>query len=487
MENLLVGREQERHILEQLLASKNAEFLAIYGRRRIGKTFLIRHFFKGKDVIFFDVTGSKKGTLKEQIKHFIKQVSAVFYHNAPLTSGKNWDETFELLTNAIDSLENKKRIILFFDEFPWMATKNSRLLQNLDYYWNQHWSKNNKIKLIICGSSASWIIDKIVNNKGGLHNRLTRNLYLEPLNLSQTKRFLQNLSISLNNKQLTELYMVMGGIPYYLNKLEPGLSATQLIEKLAFKHKSFLLEEFDNLFSSLFDDSKIYIEIINIIASHHYGISQEILLHKMGKALQGKGGLEKLKALQDTNFIISFKSHFHKRKGIYYRLADEYSLFYFHWIKPVKDTLLKRSLLTNYWDKLKVKPTWHSWSGVAFESICYKHLPQIMKALSLSPTAIPDTWRYVPRKGSDESGAQIDLLFDRDDDSITICEIKYCDKPFIITKEYAEKLRKKVEIFKKITRTNKQIFIVMISSSGLKQNQYSNNLISQVVTLEDLF
>lgn len=487
MANVVIGRERELDILKQFLNSKKPEFLALYGRRRVGKTFLIRNFFEGKDVIYFDVTGTKNGSMKEQIKHFTKQISQVFYKGVRLEFGKNWDDTFELLTEAIQHSESKKKIILFMDEFPWMATKNSKLLQNLDYYWNQHWSKHDKIKLIICGSSASWIIEKIVNNKGGLHNRLTRNINLEPFNLGQTKRFLQNLSINLNNKQLAQLFMVMGGIPYYLSKIEKGYSAAQLIEKLAFKRKSFLLEEFDNLFSSLFDDSEVFIEIVRTIASHRYGIGQEDLLKKMGKTLQGKGGLEKLKALQDANFVMSFRPHLHKVKGIYYKIVDEYSLFYFNWIEPVKNTLLKKSLIDGYWDKMKSSSVWHSWSGLAFEAICYEHLPQITKALSLSPTAVPTTWRYVPRKGSREQGAQIDLLFDRDDDSITICEIKYSDKPFIIDKQYATKLKQKIETFKRVTRTHKQIFLAIISSNGLKKTIYSEEMVSSIVTLDDLF
>jgi len=326
-----------------------------------------------------------------------------------------------------------------------------------------------------------------VNNKGGLHNRLTRNVYLEPFNLYQTKWFLKNLSVNLTNKQILQLFMVMGGIPFYLIKIGKNLSATQIIEKLAFKQKSFLLTEFDNLYASLFKNSDVFIEIVREIASCRYGIGQETLLKKIGKTLQGKGGIEKLKALQDTNFIMSFKPLFHKTRGIYYRVIDEYSLFYFYWIEPVKDSLLKKNLISGYWDKLKVKPAWNTWAGLAFESVCYEHLPQITKALDLSPTAIPSTWRYSPKKGSDEKGAQIDLLFDRDDDSITICEIKYSDKPFIITKEYAEKLRQKLEIFKKITRTNKQLFIALISANGIKENKYSEELLSGVATLEDLF
>ncbi|MDF1795668.1 MAG: ATP-binding protein [Coxiellaceae bacterium] len=465
------------------------EFLAIYGRRRVGKTFLIRNFFSEQDVIFFDVTGAKDASLKEQIKHFTQQIGKIFYNykRARLIPGKNWDETFELLTEAVEDISDNKKIVLFFDEFPWMATKNSKLLQHLDCYWNQHWSKNNRMKLIICGSSASWIIEKIVNNKGGLHNRLTRNIHLEPFQLYQTKAFLKNQSVNLTNKQILQLFMVMGGIPFYLMKIGRNLSATQIIEKLAFKQKSFLLTEFDNLYAALFNSSDVFIEIVREIASCRYGIGQEALLKKLGKTLQGKGGVEKLKALQDTSFIMSFKPLFHKTRGIYYRVIDEYSLFFFYWVEPVKDSLLKKNLISGYWDKLKVKPAWNTWAGLAFESVCYEHLPQITKALDLSPTAVPSTWRYSPKKGSEEKGAQIDLLFDRDDDSITICEIKYSDKPFVITKEYAQKLKQKLEVFKKITRTNKQLSVVMISANGIKKNKHSEGLLSGVATLDDLF
>ena len=483
----IFGRYEELKILEDIYLSKEPEFLAIYGRRRVGKTFLIRTFFEKKNCIFFDITGAKATKLSDQIKHFTKRIGKIFYKGAKLEAGKNWDETFELLTEAINSIEKNQKIVLFFDEFPWMATKNSKLLQNLDYYWNQHWSKDKRVKLIICGSSASWIIDKIVNNKGGLHNRLTHSIYLEPFNLSETKNFLFSKGIKLENRHILQLYMVLGGVPYYLNKIEKGLSATQNIEKLTFRKKSFLLGEFDNLFSSLFSDHEICIDFMREIALHIYGIGQESLLKKIGKSVQGKGGLQKLKSLQDAGFVMSFKPQFHKRKGIYYKVIDAYSLFYFRWIEPIKETLLQKSLTIGYWDKIKKQPAWNSWAGYGFESICYEHLAQISSALNLSPTAIPNTWRYVPTKGSQELGAQIDLLFDRDDDAITVCEIKYTDKPFVIDKEYAAKLLNKVKVFKDKTRTKKQIFIAMISANGIKKTIYSEELISGVVTLEDLF
>jgi len=483
----IIGRENELQTLDQLLSSRVPEFLAIYGRRRVGKTFLIRSFFEGKRPLFFNVTGAKDGALAEQIRHFTKEIGRVFYHGAQLKEAKDWDSTFEMLTEAFKSVPKNKKIVLFFDEFPWMASQNSRLLQNLEYYWNQHWSRDKRIKLIICGSSASWIIEKIVNNKGGLYNRLTRNIYLEPFNLRDTKRFLNSQGVKLNNEQILQIYMVIGGIPYYLSKIERGLSATQNIEKLAFQRKSFLTEEFDNLFSSLYDDYGTYIDIVRLIASRRYGIGQEELLNLLGKALHGKTGLKKLKALQDSNFIISFKSHFHRKKGIYYKAIDEYTLFYLDWIDPIKATLLTKGLMKGYWEKQQSSASWNSWSGYAFESVCYKHLPQISKALNISPTAVPNTWRYVPRKGSQEVGAQIDLLFDRDDDAITICEIKYTERPYVIDKQEYAQLKRKFIVFKEKTRTKKQLFLAIISANGIKKSIYSEDMLDGVATLDDLF
>lgn len=485
---MLIDRATEKEILTDLLESNRPEFLAIYGRRRIGKTFLIREFFKAKrTAIFFNVTGAKEGTLTEQISHFTKEMGSVFYHGASLKEEKSWDKTFERLTQAIKAIPQKKKIVMFFDECPWMATRKSKFLQNLDYYWNQHWSQDQRIKLIICGSSASWIIDKVINNKGGLHNRITRQLLLEPFDLYATKHFLSREGIRLTSRQILHLYMVTGGVPYYLSYVKKGLSATQIIEQLAFKKKSLLIDEFDNLFSSLFSQHETSVDIIRLIAQYRYGIGQEELFKKLPKNIKGKLGITKLKELEDAGFIMSFKPIFHQRRGIYYKLIDEYTLFYLKWLETAKRTLIKSSLPSGYWEKQQNSPTWFSWSGLAFESICYKHLNQIRRALGLNPAAIPSTWRYVPLIGSEEQGAQIDLLFDRDDDAITLCEIKYTEAPFTVDKQFFQQIKQKMAIFKKVTKTNKQLFFAMISASGIKQSIYSEELIDGVVTLENLF
>ena len=484
----LTGRAEEQHILNGLFHSDHPEFLALYGRRRIGKTFLIKRFFEKKECVLFSVTGIQNGELADQINRFILEIGEVFYKGSLLKEQKNWFNTFDILNDAIKKFVPKStKVILFFDELPWMATHKSKLLSVLEYFWNQHWSNDPRIKLVICGSSASWIIKKIINNKGGLHNRITRKIQLLPFTLKETKTFLAAQGVQLNNKQVTQLYMLTGGIPYYLALAEKGLSAEQLIEHLAFKQNSILFKEFDNLFSSLFDDATPYIELLRIIANHRYGIGQEDLIKESKLSSRGGRASEKLTELEDSGFIISFVPHFHKKRGIYYRLIDEYTLFYLKWIEPLRKKLQKTSLDKNYWIKEQNTSAWLSWSGYTFEAICYKHLTQIKKKLGLNPNAIPSTWRYAPKTHSTEDGAQIDLLFDRQDDAITLCEIKYSNKPFVMTKATATSLQKKKDIFLNKTKTQKQLFFAMIASSDLKENAYTKEFIDNTVILDDLF
>lgn len=480
------GRTEEISTLEEIYTSNKPEFLAIYGRRRIGKTFLIRKFFENKNCIFFNASGTKDGTLKEQLLHFKNQLSEVFYNGIDLVAPKTWDEAFALLTDTIKKHQAKK-IVLFLDEIPWMATKKSRLLEALDYYWNQHWSNDTRIKLIICGSSSSWIINKIVNNKGGLHNRITKKIHLKPFTLKETKDYLFNLGIRLVNQQILLLYMVTGGVAYYLSDTKKGLSATQIIENLAFNEKGVLFDEFDNLFSSLFDDADTCIKIVKELGKHRYGMGKTELLKTLGKSSMGGSGLKKLTELEDAGFIISFTPHYHIRQGIYYRLIDEYVFFYLKWIEPIRKSLQKQALEKNYWCHIQKTPAWYSWSGYAFESVCYKHIWAIKHALSIPIGSIANAWRYIPRGENLAQGAQIDLLFDRNDDVITICEIKYTEEPFILTKEYIATLKRKLLVFKEQTRSKKQLFLAIISANGLKNNYYAENDISGLVTLDNLF
>lgn len=486
---VVVGRKREQLILENVFKSNKANFLAIFGRRRIGKTYLIRTFYQAKPCLLFNSNGIKGGRIDQQLSEFSKEIGRTFYEGAELKSAETWFDAFEQLLQAVNKKEFKnKKIILFFDEFPWMATHRSKLIEALDFYWNRHFSQDKRIKLIICGSSASWIIKNIINNKGGLHNRLTHTIQLEPLNLHDTQLFLKHNGVKLNYKHIADIYMATGGIPYYLSHVNSGLSAAQVIEELAFSKNSFLIREFDNLFASLFDDSEIYIELVRAISAKKSGMSQEELFKTLSEKIS-KGGtiVKKLKDLESTGFIVSFTPYKHQKKGIFYKVIDEYTLFYFRWIEPIKSALQLKGVRSGYWQKIQQSSAWHSWAGYAFEAICFKHLSQISKAIKLTPASMPSSWRYNPQKFEKEDGAQIDLLFERDDQSITICEIKYTDKPLIIDKAYAEVLKQKIAIFKKVTRINTQYFLALISANGLKETIYSQDMIDGVATLEDLF
>ncbi|MCW5589260.1 MAG: AAA family ATPase [Legionellales bacterium] len=487
MAEVIVGRLQERKELLEMFNSKAAEFLVLYGRRRIGKSYLIEKIFEKKSCYFFHVTGVQNGTIDEQIKEFVKAIGNTFYKGAAIATSKSWMDAFEELTKAIDNTPKNTKIILFFDELPWLCTRKSRLIQAIDYYWNRYWKNNKQIKLIICGSSASWIIRKIIHHKGGLHNRNTRTMLLNPFNLNETKDFLHSAGVKVNNEQVAQIYMFCGGIPYYLNYIKKSKSPAQLIDQMCFQENGVLYNEFEKLFDSLFDDSETYKELIRVIAQSREGVNHAKI--ELKSTYLSKGGTlsGRLKDLEDAAFIKSFIPLGHKRQGIYYRVIDEYCYFYLRWIESAKKTLITQERNNKYWSSKLSSAEYHNWMGYSFESICYKHIGEIRRALNINIGSTVGVWRYSPRKNSTESGAQIDLVFDRDDGIVTLCEIKFSKNKFIIDKHYAEILKKKMAVYKKITGTNKKLLIAMITNDGIKENKYSDELISDIITLNHLF
>lgn len=484
MADKLVGRKKEKQILQKILQSKEAEFVAIYGRRRVGKTYLVRHFFKDKPCIFFQLVGIKDASMNELLTEFKKMLENVFYSHLGMRieTPKSWIDAFDLLTRAIKEFAKQKKVVLFFDELPWLASKRSGFLQALDYYWNGNWVDNPGIKLIVCGSAASWMINKIINAKGGLHNRVTKQVFLEPFTLNETKNYLQYLEVKLNNQQVTELYMALGGVPYYLRQIEPGLSAIQNINKLCFQKHGVLYTEFQRLFASLFDHAVAHEELIYLISKKREGIGRSELFEKAKLSTDGGRLTDRLDELEKAGFIKFFIPGY-KKRGIYYKIIDEYTLFYLTWLKPIQNEIVD----AHYWEAQAHSPAYKSWSGYSYELICYKHISAIMHKLKIPYGSKAASWRQVAAKASKVDGAQIDLFFDRPDGIITICEIKYTDKPFKIDKEYAGKLLNKVKVFKSQTKTKKQIFIAMISANGIQPSIYSEELICGVVALEDLF
>jgi hypothetical protein len=480
----IVGRLREQRILGGLLESEKAEFIAVYGRRRVGKTFLIKNFVDAT-AVFFHVTGLQKGTAKEQLGEFAKQIGITFYQGASLVPRTRWLDAFEDLTRAIAQVPKDKKVVIFMDEFPWMATPRSRVVNALELYWNRYWVFDDRFKLIICGSATSWIIENIINNKGGLHNRVTRSLQLKPFSLNETESLLEAQKIRLNHRQILDLYTVLGGVPLYWTYIEKGRSAHQCIDELCFQSDGPLVKEFTRLFSSLFEDPQPYMDLIRIIAKHRYGIGQSDLI-AAAKLPDGGNTVRRLHQLEEAGFVTSMVPYGRKDKGVYYVVDDEYSLFYLYWIEPNLKSISKKSVNEGFWMSQSSRPAWKSWAGLAFESICYKHIDQIRKALKIDPGAIAGTWRYFP-KSDDEEGVQIDLLFDRPDGVITLCEIKCSDQPFSIDKSYAHELLRKKEVFQKHVKTHKQLFLSMVTTHGLKATMYSEEIVSGEVSLEALF
>jgi AAA+ ATPase superfamily predicted ATPase len=484
---MLIGRQKEKTLLSNIIHSSVAEFLVVYGRRRVGKTFLIETYFEKQECLFFHIVGVRKGALKEHLKAFSTEIGRVFYSGAKIESAMTWMQAFEALSNAITSRKEAGPFLLFLDEFPWLSTPRSGLLKALEYYWNRFWKNDSRIKLIVCGSSASWIIKKIIHHKGGLHNRITQKINLKPFNLLETKLFLDKAEINLTHQQVLELYFVMGGVPYYLSQLKRGLSVAENINNLCFQKEGLLFDEFSKLFASLFNESDAYEELIRIIARSRHGISREDIENSSKQTKKGGTLTKRLRDLESTGFIKEFLPVGHSKKGLYYRVIDEYSLFYLQWIEPEKHNIELDIEDNQFWLDLIKSSNHQSWRGYAFESVCYKHIGDIKKALNIKVSSKMGAWRYTPRIGSVEQGVQIDLLFDRQDDAVTLCEIKYSDRPFVIDKSYAEVLKRKASVFREITRSKKQIFIVLIAANGVKQNTYSKDLIASVVTMEALF
>ncbi len=476
---MIIGRKREQELFEQAYNAREAQFLTIYGRRRVGKTFLVHEFFLYKPCHFLHVTGLQSGNMKTQLENFAKALSNTFFQDIPIQAPKHWGEALELLTKKI--INSEKKVVLFFDELPWLATRKSGLMQQIDFYWNNQWAGMPHVIFIACGSSASWLLSNIIYHKGGLHNRTTIEMRLLPFDLAETKDFLQSKGASLNNDLIVSLYMAIGGIPYYLNYVRPERSAQENIQMLFFDKNAPLNKEFQKLFESLFDGADPYLEIVRILAKKREGTSRAEL-KKLAKHSAAGGYLSKrLRDLSDAGFIKEYKP-WGKQLGEYYKVIDEFCLFYTYWIDNNKGSFFDN----DYWAVHSHLPAYYAWAGYAFEALCVKHYQQIIRGLGIKGINRLGSWRYIPKKGT-ESGAQIDLVIDRLDNSFTLAEIKYTEKPFVIDKAYAEVIQNKIALFRKHTKVTKQIFFSMITTHGLKKTMYSQELISSVTTLEDLF
>jgi uncharacterized protein len=472
----MIGRVEEIEILKEALNSSQAEMVAVVGRRRIGKTYLINYACQ-KQLSFF-LTGTQYSTKEIQLHNFSEKLKEYFSKAKHFTTPISWSEAFQQLSTCLKNQKSTKKKVIFFDELPWLATNRSGFVGALSYFWNDYAATAN-VMVVICGSAASWMIDYVVNHKGGLHNRITKLIQLEPFTLNETQAYFKSKKMKFDLYELTQLYMVMGGIPHYLNAVKAGESVIQNIGRICFTKTGLLYYEFQNLYAALFDFYDNHVAIIQALATKWKGITRNEII-KLTKFSNGGGLTKILNELESSSFISSYVPFGKVKRETLYRLTDEYSLFYLKFIKNVT------SLKASTWLSITKTPSYISWSGYAFETLCLKHIESIKKALGIGAVYTQES-SFLVSGNSTIQGTQIDLLIDREDKAITICEMKYTQEPFLITKEYAKKLKLKKTIFKQTTQTKKHLFLAMVTTYGVVDTDNSVGLIDQNITLGNLF
>lgn len=473
----LVGRIQEKKILENALTSAGAELVAVYGRRRIGKTFLIRSVYE--KYLRFEFTGVHNAAMQEQLEGFSLALKKAIESPVDIAVPKSWAAAFHLLENFLSPVIAKQKAVLFFDEFPWLHTQKSNFLRAFEHFWNSWASKYANLTVVICGSAASWMLRNIVNNKGGLHNRVSIRIRLLPFTLGETAAYLKSRSANIDQYQILQLYMVMGGVPQYLKTIKPGESVLQVTDRECFTKDGTLKEEFKILYESLFDNAARHTAIIRLLSGKSKGMTRNELINN--SALSSGGTTSKvLTELEESGFITPYIPFEKNSKELVYRLTDEYSLFYLKFIERSKATG------KGTWLRISESTAFKSWTGCAFEAICLKHILQVKRALNIEAIYTEaSVWRHVPGKG--QAGAQIDLLLDRKDRCMNLCEMKFSVEEFIISKKYAAELAQKKAVFIEKSKTKKTIFLTMVTTYGVLKNEYYKNLIQNEVTMDALF
>jgi uncharacterized protein len=456
----LIGRSKELALLQKIHKSDSSAFVALYGRRRVGKTFLIRQAFDQS--IDFTLTGSANSSATQQLANFHAALS--MYNNFETsTPPTNWQEAFQQLIRFLESRKSQKKII-FLDELPWLDTAQSGFIPALEHFWNAWASARKDILLIVCGSAAAWMISHLINNTGGLHNRVTHRIRLQPFTLHECELFFQSRKAVYDRYQIVLLYMVMGGIPFYLDQVDISSSAAQNINRLCFEKDGALRSEFDNLYRSLFNKAEKHVAVIESLSKKAKGLTRKEIID--GAKLPDAGSTTRiLKELEESDFIRRYAPYGNKERNSLYQLIDCYSLFYLKWIKK------SSSLDENTWISQLDSPAYRAWSGYAFEQACLSHIRQIKQALGIAGVqTVTSSWV----SKNDKQGTQIDLVIDRRDQVINICEMKFSMNDFTINKKYAGELRNKVSIFREETQTRKSVFLTMITTYGLIQNEYAS-------------
>lgn len=466
----IIGRKHEIEILDDCCNSGKAEFIAVYGRRRIGKTYLIKQYFDEK--FDFYISGAFGVSKSEQLYIFAQTLSK--YTGVMCPHLNNWQDAFSVLQSYLDTLD-KDNIIVFIDELPWMDTPKSNFIRALELFWNMWGSTKKNLKLIVCGSATTWMINKLLGDKGGLHNRVSRRICLNQFTLSESEEYLNSIGCKWSRKMILQCYMTVGGTPFYLSMMNKSKSLEQNIDYLFFSDDAPLRSEYEFLFRSLFGEAQMHRKVIELLAKKAKGLSRQEILNGL-KIKEGGVLSDVIDNLVKCDFIRGYCSYGKTQRDVLYQLTDQYILFYLRFVKEYRGQ--NEHAWTTMADNVK-----NTWSGYAFEQVCLRHIRQIKKKLGIEGIAA-DVYSW---SAKDENvGGQIDLLIDRGDKVINICEMKYTDNPYEITKQYEEHLLARRELFRTSVRTNKTLHLTMVTTMGVKTNIHSGDVTNEV-TMDDLF
>ena len=473
LENV-IGRQREVRRFKELLVSKTAQLVIVYGRRRVGKTFLINQFFAGR--FDFKLTGAYNQPLELQLENFSAELNRQAGKTLPAPA--TWNEAFRLLRDHLASLPKAEKHIVFFDEMPWLDTQKSGFLPAFEWFWNDWGSAQSNLIFLVCGSATAWMVDNIAENKGGLFNRQSCRMYLEPFTLSETEAYLRSKNITWSRYDIAECYMILGGIPYYLSLLEKRFSCSANIDNLFFRKRAELWDEFDHLYQTLFSHSEHYIKVVEALNTKRMGMTRSEIA--ASTKLPDTSQLTKiLRNLTDSGFVRAYRFFGRKKHGLFYQLADFYTLFYLRFIKE------NYGRDEHFWSNMLDTPARRVWAGLTFEQLCKDHSKQIKRALGIAGVLSEESaWFSLPTE--DHDGAQIDMILDRRDHTITICEMKFALSEYTIDKDYDRELRTKIDVFRRVTGTKKSLNLALVTTFGVRQNMYSN-LVQNEVTLDDLF
>ncbi len=475
----MIGRRSEANALNRLYYGEEAELVVIYGRRRVGKTYLVDETFSGR--ITFRHAGlspegiTSKGILKLQLEHFYNSLLLAGMEKTKKPS--SWLEAFLLLEMYLQGLDNGQRQVVFLDELPWLDTPKSGFMNAFEAFWNTWGCHRKNLMVIVCGSANSWIQDKLINNHGGLYNRVTYELKLSPFTLSECEELYKSNSIMFSRYDIVQSYMVFGGIPYYLKYINRGMSLAQNIDYLFFRKNAVLRDEYNRLFASLFTNPEVVKAVVQFLYTKNAGYTRKEITAKL--KINDNGYLSRtLNALIASDFIIKYIPFGYGKREEHYKLVDPFCIFYLHFLGNNKKTS------ENYWQENVTSNVVNIWRGFAFENVCFNHIEQIKRALGIAGVASENSaWS---KRSDDEEGTQIDLLISRKDNVVNMCEIKYYSTDFVVNKEYYKHLLRRQTILSEYLSAKEIVHNTLITTFGLHQNEYSG-LFTNVIVLDDLF